>query len=71
MKEVEYKVTGLSCISCAIAVERVLRRNKGVKDVVMQNLENLVIVTYDESLVNDDTLLFQINRIGFKAEIKQ
>lgn len=69
MKKVEYKVTGLSCTSCAYAVERVLRRNKGVEDVKMENLENRVFVTYDESKVNDDILLTQINRIGFKAEL--
>ena len=71
MKEVEYKVTGMSCMSCAYSVERVLRRNKGVKDVKVENFENRVFVTYDETLVDDEKLLSQINRIGFKAELKQ
>ncbi len=71
MKKVEYKVTGMSCMSCASSVERVLRRNKGVEDVKVENLENRVFVTYDESLVDDSQLLFQINRIGFKASLKE
>ncbi len=71
MKNVEYRVTGMSCISCATSVERILRRNKGVEDVKVENFENRVFVTYDETLVQDETLLHQINRIGFKAELKQ
>ena len=71
MRKVEYKVTGMSCMSCATSVERVLRRNKGVHDVKVENFEDRVFITYDENLVNDDTLLNQINRIGFKASIKQ
>ncbi len=70
MKKVEYKVTGLSCISCATSVERILRRNKGVSEVKVEGFENRVTVDYDEALVNDDTLLNQINRLGFKAVLK-
>lgn len=71
MKEVEYKVTGMTCMGCAASVDRVLRRNAGVEDVKIEHFENRVTVKYDESLVDDEKLLSQINRIGFKAELKQ
>lgn len=69
MKTVKYKVSGMTCMGCAQSVERVLKRNKGVETVEVKHLENQVFVTYDDMLVNDDTLLNQINRIGFKAEL--
>ena len=71
MKKVEYKVTGMTCGGCAASVERVLRRNQGVKDVKVEHLDNRVFVTYDEAQVKDDVLLDKINRLGFKAEVKQ
>ena len=69
MKTVEYKVSGMTCMGCAQSVERVLKRNQGVESVKVKHLENQVFVTYDETQVQDETLLKQINRIGFKAEL--
>ncbi len=71
MKTVEYNVTGMTCGGCASSVRRVVSRNKGVDDVIVENMENRVVVTYDENLVNDELIMSQINRLGFKAEVKQ
>lgn len=71
MKTVEYKVTGMTCGGCASSVRRVVSRNKGVDEVIVENMENKVVVTYDENLVNDDLIMSQITRLGFQAEVKQ
>jgi P-type Cu+ transporter len=71
MKTVEYYVTGMTCGGCASSVRRVVSRNKGVSDVEVENMENRVVVTYDENLVDDELIMSQINRLGFKAEVKQ
>ena len=71
MKTVEYFVTGMTCGGCASSVRRVVSRNKGVTDIEVENMENRVVVTYDESQLDDQTIIDQINRLGFKAEVKQ
>ncbi len=71
MKTVEYNVTGMTCGGCANSVRRVVSRNKGVTDIEVENMENRVVVTYDESQLDDQTIIDQINRLGFKAAVKQ
>jgi copper chaperone CopZ len=71
MKQVEYRVTGMTCGGCAASVTRVLSRNKGIKDIEVQQWENKVVLTYDEALTNDDVIIETISRLGYKAEVKQ
>lgn len=71
MKTVEYVVTGMTCGGCASSVRRVVSKNQGVTDIEVENMENRVVVTYDESQLDDQTIIDQINRLGFKAEVKQ
>ncbi|BCR35813.1 heavy-metal-associated domain-containing protein [Mariniplasma anaerobium] len=66
----EYNVTGMTCQGCASSVTRVISRNKGVEDCVVRHMEGEVVVTYDESLINDEKIMSQITRLGFKAEVK-
>jgi copper chaperone CopZ len=70
MKTVEYKVTGMTCGGCAQSVKRVLSRNKAITDIEVEQMENRVVVTYDEAQTNDQTIIDTINRIGYKAELR-
>jgi copper chaperone CopZ len=71
MRQVEYKVTGMTCGGCAASVTRVLRRNKAITDIEVEQWENRVVVTYDEGQTNDQTIIETIERLGYKAEVKQ
>lgn len=66
----EYNVTGMTCQGCASSVTRVISRNKGVDDCVVRHMEGEVVVTYDENLIDDEKIMSQITRLGFKAEVK-
>lgn len=70
MKTVEYNVSGMTCTGCAGSVRRVISKNKGVDDVIVEHNQNKVIVTYDEKLVTDELVISQITRLGFKAAVK-
>lgn len=66
----EYKVTGMTCQGCASSVTRVISRNKGVDECIVRHMEGEVVVTYDENLIDDEKIMSQITRLGFKAEVK-
>jgi copper chaperone CopZ len=65
-----YNVTGMTCQGCASSVNRVISRNKGVDDCEVRQMEGEVVVTYDESLIDDEKIMSQITRLGFKASIR-
>lgn len=70
MKKVEYNVSGMTCQGCASSVSRVLLRNKAVDDVVIDHMKGQVVVTFDEKQLDDDTIISQISKLGFTAEVK-
>ena len=39
------------------SVSRVISRNKGVNEVEVKQMENIVFVTYDETLVTDELII--------------
>lgn len=60
----------MTCQGCASSVTRVIKRNKGVDDCVVKHMEGEVTVTYDQALIDDETIMSQITRLGFKALVK-
>ena len=60
----------MTCQGCASSVTRVIKREKGVDDCIVKHMEGEVIVKYDPSLVNDETIMSKITRLGFRAEVK-
>jgi len=71
MKQIEYKVTGMTCGGCAGNVKRVLERNGAVKEVVIELSTGKVVVTFDEALASKEQLQEAIQRIGYTASLVQ
>jgi Cu+-exporting ATPase len=67
MKKAEYDVLGLHCVSCSTAISKLLSKTKGVSDVEVILAESKVLVSYDETLVNDQKIVEQVGRLGYKA----
>ncbi len=66
----KYNVSGMTCQGCASSVTRVIKRNKEVEDCFVNHMEGEVVVTYDENLIDDEKIMSQITRLGFRAEVK-
>ncbi len=47
-----YPVTGLSCASCAVSVESMLKAQKGVKNASVNYANSTAIVEYEPSVAN-------------------
>jgi Cu+-exporting ATPase len=67
MKKAEYDVLGMHCVSCSTAISKLLSKTKGVSDVEVILAESKVLVSYDETLVNDQKIVEQVGRLGYKA----
>jgi copper chaperone CopZ len=63
-----WHVTGFTCVTCAVGLETMLRKQKGVKWVRATYPEATVTIKYDPSSVTEDALRMFISDLGFAAE---
>ena len=67
MKKAEYDVLGMHCVSCSTAISKLLSKTKGVSDVEVNLSESKILIEYDEKMVNDQKIVEQVGRLGYKA----
>jgi len=67
MKTVEYDVLGMHCVSCSMGIQKLLKKTKGVTEVEVHLTDSKVHVTFDEAEVNDQIIINQVARLGYKA----
>jgi copper chaperone CopZ len=71
MKTQTYDVIGMHCVSCSIAISKLVKRNKGVADVEVKLSDSKLIVSYDETLVTDQVVVDSVARLGYKAQVEK
>lgn len=71
MKKAEYEVIGMHCVSCSTAITKLLSKTKGVKDVDVFLSDSKIEITYDEEHVNDQLIVSQVARLGYRAVQKK
>jgi len=67
-RTISYRVKGFTCITCAVGLETMLRRQKGVKWAKATYPDSQVVIQYDPSFVTEATLRSYITELGFTAE---
>ncbi|WP_205860406.1 heavy metal translocating P-type ATPase [Polaribacter sp. 11A2H] len=65
MKE-QYKVSGMTCASCAISIETYLKPQKGILEVAVNYPNQSVTIKYDENTISLETISKKVKEIGFK-----
>lgn len=66
---VVFKVTNMHCGNCAKRVEKTLKANEAVSDVVVNLEKKAVKVTFDEAKTNADALKQVLTDAKFQAEV--
>jgi copper chaperone CopZ len=61
------EVQGMTCEGCEGAVRTAVLRLPGVQECTPSHVEQKAIVTYDGALVQLDTILETITRLGYEA----
>lgn len=60
-------VRDINCATCALAIEKQVKRLKGVKGVRAAIMLNKVFVDYDPKLVDLEAIKKRIDKTGYKA----
>ena len=57
----------MSCTTCAMAIEKRVKKLKGVKDVKAAVMLNKVFIDYDPKLVDSQAIRKEIDKTGYKS----
>jgi copper chaperone CopZ len=62
-----YRVAGFSCVTCAVGLETLLQRQKGVARVEASYPDGIVKIEFDPALLGDKSLRALIAEMGFRV----
>ena len=65
---VKYRVKGFSCVTCAVGLDAMLQRQKGVASSQSSYPDGLVVVKFDPREITDASLRAFIAEMGFTVE---
>ena len=60
-------VTGMDCATCALAIEKQVKKMKGIDDINAAIMLNKVFIDYNPDLVDSTTIRKAIDKTGYKS----
>lgn len=66
-KRLKLNIVGVPCTSCIIPVRKALEKTPGIVNVGANQLLDLLLVDYDPSKVDEESILKIIKKKGYKA----
>jgi copper chaperone CopZ len=69
-KTVTYRVKGFSCVTCAVGLDTMLQRQKGVVRSKSSYPDATTIIEFDPNVVTEKNLQSFIAEMGFTAEVE-
>ena len=66
-RTVTFRITGFTCITCAVGLETLLEKEKGVIHAKASYPENVTTITYNPAHTSEAALADFIASTGFKA----
>ena len=67
MKKVIFDIAGMRCGACAVGIELVLTKKKGVKSAKVSLNERMAVVEYDSAIVAASDIAKAVSDIGYIA----
>lgn len=68
-KTITFRVTGMTCGGCVIAVRKVLTRLEGVTKADASYEDSRAVVTYDPEKVTVEQMIAAIKTLGYEATV--
>ena len=65
--EKKFSVSGMTCSACSMGIERAVSKLEGVSKVSVSLMGKFMDVTYDPSVVSEETIVAAVERIGYGA----
>ncbi|GEM_PF-703868 len=66
-KRLKLNIVGVPCASCIIPVRKALEKEPGIINVGANQLLDLLLIDYDPSKVDEQSILETIKKTGYKA----
>ncbi len=66
-RKVTYRVRGFTCVTCAVGLETMLRREKGIVHVEASYPKAMVTIEFDTAEFTEDSLRKFIAEMGFSV----
>lgn len=66
-KSVVYRIQGFTCVTCAVGLETLLRREPGIERVEASYPKATVVIEFDPAQVSENRLKELIREIGFSV----
>ncbi len=66
-KRIQLSLSGMHCSSCALIIEKTLRKVPGVKDANVNFSAEKALITYDESTAKKESFIDAVKRTGYSA----
>lgn len=66
-KRITLKINNMECPNCAMILERIEDKLNGVKLAEASYRKAQLIVEYDESLLTEDQIKAEVNRMGYEV----
>ena len=66
-KTVTFRISGFTCITCAVGLETLLQKEKGVTRVKASYPASMATITYRPGVTSESALVAFIESVGFKA----
>jgi copper chaperone CopZ len=70
IKHAVLDLTGATCTSCAIAIEHLGKRMKGVSDIYVERATSTIQVDYDGNTESLQKLCDFVGRLGYEANVR-
>ena len=67
-KTVTYKISGFTCITCAVGLETLLQREKGILAAKASYPDAIATVTYHPKSISEASIVEAIESMGFHAQ---
>jgi copper chaperone CopZ len=67
-KTVAYKISGFTCITCAVGLETLLKREKGIIAAKASYSDAIATVTFHPTLISEAAIMEAIESMGFHAQ---
>lgn len=67
MQRLRLRVVGVPCSTCIIPIRRALEKTNGVKSVGANYVADLILVDYDENVIDKAAILAVIKKVGYDA----
>lgn len=67
IERLKLRIIGLDCVSCSRVINRTLEGVKGVSEVGVSFMMDLVLVDYDPSFVSKEEIISIVKKTGYDA----